>query len=385
MKIVTAQEYSSGQAGAALLTGSAALLILGLQPILLGELVAGGAASMEGVGVVAMAEIMALGLGVALGDCLLPLTRYRLVTVLAALSAAGFDIGSCGAHGDIELAVWRAAAGLVEGIQVWAATCVIVRSAKPDRLVAVFMVVQTASQSAAAAWLAWGVIPHGGWQAGFQALALLAMLAVLCAPCLPYALRPLPAPASGKFSWSVQAVLPLATAFLQMSAIGALWAYLEPLGLAAGLNAQATQSVVSMALLTQVLGGVAAVVLIRRLAVVRTLGAGIALLAAVSGAIGLLPAGQSTAFVLLCAVFGFVWLFLMPFHVALAFRADPGGRVAMLVPAAQLLGCAIGPLVASLLIHGEDAAPVPPVSASFAVAALVTVLLCRAGHAGRSK
>lgn len=377
MDTVIAQGWTHRQAGAALLTGSAALLILGLQPILLGELAASGAVSMEGVGLVAMAEIMALGLGVALGEGLLPLARYRGVTVLAALAAAGFDVASCGAHGDVELALWRAAAGLAEGIQVWAATCVIVRSARPDRLAAVFMVVQTVSQSAAAAWLAWGVIPHGGWQAGFQALALLALLAVLCAPWLPSALPPLPAPASGKFRWSVQAMLPLAVASLQMAAIGALWAYLEPLGLAAGLDAQAVQSVVSMALLMQVGGGIAAVLLIGRLAVASTLGAGLALLAAVPGVIGLLPAGHGAAFALLCAMFGFVWLFLMPFHVALAFRADPGGRVAMLVPAAQLLGCAIGPLMASLLIHGDDAAPVPPVSALFAMAALAALSLCR--------
>jgi hypothetical protein len=71
-------------------------------------------------------------------------------------------------------------------------------------------------------------------------------------------------------------------------------------------------------------------------------------------------------FAVLCAAFGFTWLFLMPFHIRLAFRADAAGRVAMLVPAMQLLGSAFGPLVASFVVTGEQAHPVPLVGAAFA-------------------
>jgi hypothetical protein len=69
---------------------------------------------------------------------------------------------------------------------------------------------------------------------------------------------------------------------------------------------------------------------------------------------------------------------MLPFHIALAFRADASGRLAGLVPAAQLLGSAFGPLVASFIVEGENAGAVPLLSASFAIAAGALVLMGRA-------
>ena len=101
------------------------------------------------------------------------------------------------------------------------------------------------------------------------------------------------------------------------------------------------------------------------------------LLAAVTTTIHQLPGGGTRDFALACALFGFVWLFMLPFHIGLAFRADPSGRLAGLVPAAQLLGSAFGPLMASFIVEGEDASAVPLLSAGFAVAAVALLLLTR--------
>ena len=54
--------------------------------------------------------------------------------------------------------------------------------------------------------------------------------------------------------------------------------------------------------------------------------------------------------------------------------------VASLVPAAQLFGVAFGPLMASFVVDGEEAARVPLVSVAFAI---LTVLALLKGHAGR--
>jgi len=52
---------------AGLAVGTIALLMLGLQPILLGELVNAGRVTLESVGLFATAGIIALGLGVVAG------------------------------------------------------------------------------------------------------------------------------------------------------------------------------------------------------------------------------------------------------------------------------------------------------------------------------
>ncbi len=379
MSTASTPQIALRQISTALFIGSAALLMLGLQPILLGELVDKHVITMEGVGLVAMGEIMALGIGTALSDALLPVSRYRLIAVLAAILAAGFDAATLLADSDGPFILVRALAGLSEGVLLWCATAMIVRTGKPDRLAAVFMVVQTLSQTGLAFLLARYAVRHGGWQGGFEVLAAVTLFAVLPALALPARLAPLVASneAAEKLKWTAACLLPLATAFLHMSAIGSLWAYLEPIGLAAGFDAQGAQFVISEVLFMQVMGGIAAVWLVQRLGTVSTLSLGGVVLAASAAGIRLLPHGATTDFALVCAVFGFAWLFLMPFHVGLALRADPKGRVAMLIPAAQLVGSAFGPLVASMAVEGGNAGPVPIVSLSFAASATVLLLLGR--------
>jgi DHA1 family inner membrane transport protein len=377
MDPVSLHRFSAREIGVTLLIGSVALIMLGLQPILLGELVDRHFISLEGVGIVAMGEILALGVGVALSDALLPVSRHTLITMIAAVVAAVGDIATLYATSDRGFVVLRAASGLAEGVLLWAATSVIVRSASPERLAAIFMVVQTVAQAGVAALLAGVVVPRASWQGGFEVLAALTGLCAIFATWLPPRLAPLQTHAAKKLRWTVPRVLPLVIALLQMAALGSLWAYLELLGQAVGLDAHDAQFVTSEVLVMQVAGGIAATWSVRRFAVVPTLGVGSVVLAALAGGIHLLPVGAVSSYTLLCAVFGFTWLFLMPFHVALAFRADAKGRVAMLIPAAQLVGSAVGPLVASLTVSGDDVHTVPLVSLGFALGAAGLVLAGR--------
>ncbi len=235
--------------------GSIALLILGVQPILLGTLVEQKLITLSGVGIVAMGEIVALGLGVALGDALLPHRWQRQVAVLAALVAALLDLATTQAVGDTAFVLVRAAAGLAEGLLLWVATLTIVRAAKPDRVTAVFMLTQAVAQIALANLLALWVLPSTGWKGGFVALGSVTLCAALLAPLLPARLSAVSATAPAcRVRWSPTTLLPLLIAFAQMAATGALWAYLEPLGLRAGLDAGAVQAHTSLVLAMQIVG-----------------------------------------------------------------------------------------------------------------------------------
>ncbi|NVM77527.1 putative MFS family arabinose efflux permease [Duganella sp. SG902] len=374
MPTLSASTPGWDQMASALLAGSVALLVLGLQPILLGELVAQQAATMEGVGMIAMGEIMALGIGVALSDSMAPLRHYRRIAMLAAIAAALLDAATCRVSGDAPLLTVRALAGVAEGILVWVATGMIVRGSKPDRLAASFVVTQTLTQAGAAAVLALLVIPRWGWQGGFLALAAMALAALPLMPGLPSSLAPLTVSNTAPLRWQGAALAPLAITFAMMAAIGALWAYLEPLGLSNGLKAAEAQTVVSLSLGFQVLGGVTAVMTVHRVHAAATLAGGAVALALLATAMHFLPWGSVTLFAILSAAFGYCWLFLMPFQVAQALVADPRGRIATLVPAAQLVGSAFGPMLASCIIDGDQAGAVPFVSAGFAVLALCLAL-----------
>ena len=381
MSMNHAPEISARQVAAALAVGTIGVLMVGIQPILLGELVEAKQVSLEGVGIVAMAEIVTLGLGVVLGDALLPWSRLRLITIVAALLAAGLDLLTLLAAGDGAMTAVRAAAGLPEGILIWGATGVVVRTPNPSRIAGIFFVAQTVAQAALGALLANLVIPHAGWKGGFVTLGMLALLPCLLAFRQPARLAPLAPPTVSGFRWSMATLLPLAVVFLQLATLGSFWAYLEPLGKAAGFDARAAQTLIAGVLAMQVVGGTVASFAVRRLAVMPTLVACSIVLAAVTTTIHQLPGGSMLNFALGCALFGFVWLFMLPFHIGLAFRADASGRLAGLVPAAQLLGSAFGPLTASFIVEGENAAAVPLLSAAFAIAAALMLLGTRRRNA----
>ena len=144
---------------------------------------------------------------------------------------------------------------------MWTTTCVIVRSSAPERLAGVFLVTQTLAQAAVAALLATAIVPHFGWRGAFAALGILSAAAALVAPLLPASLDPLKADGAPKLSVSLAVVLTLTIIFCEMATLGALWAFLEPLGTRAGLDSQTAQTIVSGVLVMQVIGGLTATVL----------------------------------------------------------------------------------------------------------------------------
>ena len=365
---------SRRQVVAALALGSVALLILGLQPLLLGELVAQQRISLGGVGLVAMGEIVALGVGVILANTLLSPARLSAVAAVAAVLLSVLDLLTMRLDGDIEFLVVRALAGLAAGVLVWVATSVIVRSIVPDRMAAVYLVSQTLAQASVAAFLATVIVPRVGWPGGFAVLAALSGAVVLIAPALRPGLTTLTGSGSGLPPRSAATVMTFAVVLTQMGAIGSLWAYLEPLGRDIGLTGTQVGKLISAVLVLQVLGGSTAAWLVRRLGATAILISASALLASVGLGLHLQP--PAWLFCVLCGLFGFVWLFLMPFQVRLAFAADPAGRVAVLVPALQLLGSAFGPLITSLFfVTDDDVRPVPLVCAGLALAAVCLLVV----------
>ena len=59
-------------------------------------------------------------------------------------------------------------------------------------------------------------------------------------------------------------------------------------------------------------------------------------------------------YLLTSGVFGFVWLFSLPFFVPMVIAADPTRRAAVLVGGAELAGGSLGPLFASFVVTDAD-------------------------------
>lgn len=372
---------TSRQLMTSLLVGAVALVILGVQPLLFGALLSSGVVSLEFMGIIIMAEIVALGVGAALGEAI-PSSRYRSIVALALLGVAASDLVTAFCHGAQAILVFRILAGLCEGIVVWSTACIIVRSEAPERNSGYYSVLQVVLQIMFSVLLSNLILPRFGWSSGFSLLALVSLLTIGLVLLLPRELHVASGQAQAFGKWSPLAVLPLVIAFLQQAALGAAWSYLEPMGQEVGLSESAAANLISWVLFVQLFGGIAGAALAKRISAMTGVTISGLFTGGVTLAMSMLGHGAEQDFSVLAMVFGFFWPFVIPFQVGVALKADPSGKVATLVPAAQILGVATGPLVAALFIEGHNVWISAAVAAGFSGAAL---LCCGMGFAGYRK
>jgi MFS transporter, DHA1 family, inner membrane transport protein len=353
--------------------GVVALLIAGLQPVILGAMEREGRLSTAQIGLAATVELMALGVAAGLAAAFLKPTNIRLKMALVCLLHAGAMMATTLVSG-VGVILARTVAGAFAGVMLWLAIGVIARSSRPERASGVFVTLQTFAQLVLAATLPATVMVHGGVNGALTCLAAISVLAGLAALTGPDRLAALPKHEDGG-RLDTRALAGLAAVFLWMAFIVALWVYLEPLAAQAGLSPRESGMAIALALGLQVLGGVAATVVGDRVPPARMLlGVGVLnaiILAVLWSGPGRLP------FAACVAAFGFLWLFALPFQTLLLIRIDPTRRASMQLGAAQLLGSSAGPLAASLVVGDGPVRRALILSAACLVLALALISLLR--------
>lgn len=369
--------FSRRQLIAALWIGSVGLLILGLQPILLGAMFAEGRVSLDELAVMATAEILAIAIGSAIASLLVSTRRLTMKSVVLLIALAVLNCAMSYATSAVGLTIVRSLAGLVEGAMVAVSIELIARSIHAERLGGFFVTLQTLAQSLVALVLARWIVPMAGSSGGFLLLAAVCVASIAVAFALPAEYGDLPRQPQGTDGvLTVKSILCLLSIFAFFLCIGALWAFLEPLGARYGIDGQTVGFIVSASLAVQVVGAVAATWATDRMTYRSALlGCG-----AVAIAASAVIAGNPSPALFWAAslAIGFVWMFIIPFQVGMAVAADQTRSTALLVPAANLIGAGLGPLVASIFIVGNDVGPVPYFGIGAIVASIALVVLFRA-------
>lgn len=372
---------SGREIAAALAFGVVGIMIPGLQPLLLGALLESGRLSAMQLGLVATAELLAMGAAAVLAGVLLKPERLRLIAVIACLLLAAIDALTTRLSG-ADLIWGRAAAGLPSGVLIWIALSMIARSPLPERWAGIYLTVQTLTQFLWVTMLTALVMPHMGVDGGFLSLSLLCLAAILAAAALPRRYAALPGGAADSASAGLpnrRGWIALGAAFLYLAAIGAVWVYAEPLSHQAGHASTIIGAAVAISLAGQVAGGALATMVAGRVRWIHMLMlCGLANLGVLAG-IAWLP--SETLFLFLLGLFGFLWLFALPFLVPMAIEADPTRRAAVLLGGAQLLGASFGPLFASLLVSDTDVrAALGLGAAALCLFLIITTALHRVGR-----
>lgn len=333
--------------GACLLIGAAGLLVLGAQPLLYGSYVHEGRIGEASLGLLAAVEIAAIALGSAGGIALLARVPARMV----ALAGIAITIAANLLPAAVPLLLARAVSGAGGGLLVGVAAGAIARSKGLNAAAAAFLFLQAASQYAILQWFASAAAPSAAADVQ-HALAVIAALTALTLPLVPNNL------ASGAHhdDQATKGAIPLsgwtglAASALLVGAIVGIWAYMGLWLEARGIAPERVAPMLTASMVGQMAGALVAISIGERgHAGLRAIVTGLGLMFIVAllflrGAEGLV--GWS-----LVVGYGFVWMVVTPALTGFLLEADPTRRSLPYAATAQLLGAAILPTAAGMLIE----------------------------------
>jgi MFS family permease len=363
------------QTAAALWIGSVGLLILGLQPVLLGALFNEHRINLDELGLVATAEIIAIGIGSAVATMLFSTRHLRVKSAILLVALAALNAAMSFSETPNAILLVRTLAGVVEGGMVAVSIELIARSRHAERVGGIFVALQTLAQCVLVFGLGKWVIHTTdagatGANAGFLVLAAVSLASVVLATLVPAEYGALPKQKGSMDGvLTLRSILTLLGIFAFFMFVGAIWAFLEPIGGQNGIDSQTVAFMVSASLAAQVVGALAATWLQAHISYRAAILACSLLGLAASVVLGIGPTlAQFWGAVL---VIGFIWMFVIPFMIGQTVDADSSRSTALLIPAAQLFGAALGPLAASMLVVGDDARAVPMFSIGAVIASLI--------------
>lgn len=362
------------EAAATIAVGVNSLLILGVLPALLGDLADHGILTAAGIGQTATLELLAMGLATAAVGMIKRPRRLKLTAFAASAALAALDVASAGAGGGGLMFV-RTLAGGVEGVLLWITVAMIARTVTPERWAGVFFTAQVAAQLALAVAFAVWIMPAFGSRGGFISLAVVGLAGLLPSLAVPSRFAPLPVAQGEGGAPPTRGWIALIGTFVFVSAGGAVAVYLQPLAHQAGLSANVARTALWVALVAQVAGGASAVTLAGRVRYFSVF-----IVTSVTDLAVWWTFGQHVPawlFISANAAGGFVGIFLGPFLVPMTIDADPSRRAAMQSGAAQLLGGAAGPLLASLVVSDDNVHGVLWLAAGLMTAGLAVVTWLR--------
>jgi hypothetical protein len=342
---------------ATVFVGTIGILIPGVQPIVLGALLTEQHISLSQLGHAASAELLCMGLAAALAAALLPPRRLRATGIAASLILALVNWLTPLAMGETVTAL-RAVTGAAGGVLIWVTACLIARSAAPERWAGIYLTVQTLAQFIFAATMASWIEPRWAALGDFALLAVAGFVSAGVSLALPTAFHVLP---KGEGEGTGSFVMPpprglaaLASIFLLLMFIVSIWVYYDPIARQAGLSTQISDEAVSVSLGFQVLGGTLATLAAGRLKWYPVF----LVCAAVDLIMVALLGSRPSALLFLfdAAVFGFIWMFILPFLVSMIIEADPSRRSAVFFSGVALLGASLGPTIVGLIISPDETA-----------------------------
>jgi predicted MFS family arabinose efflux permease len=370
--------FRSLVAGASLFAiGPAAMLAM---PMIVGAYVDELGFSSQQAGILASFEAAGICAASLLGMIWVRRLNWRFVTLAGLSCAVVANLLSIGLDEFTPMLAYRTLASLGAGTAFAAAAASLGEQDKPEAAFGIGLAVQNLLLMMIMAMSA-RIIESQGIGGIFFLLALLAFLVAL-----PVCWLPVRSEKSGHVNeltrhhhsvTGIQIIVGLIAIVLFYAGALGFWVFLERIGDAAGHSTAMIGTILAWAFGAGALGGMGPVWLGDR--------KGIAwpIVASTSILIGtvLVTVGSVTVpiFALSAILFNGMWIFATAYQTALIAKLDRHGGYTVLIPAAQGAGAMIGPVIASMTVHGDEYLPVNISTIAFFAMSLILFLVAMRG------
>lgn len=349
--------------------GSIVFLLL---PMLIGAFTENLSLSATQVGLLGSADMTGMFIAAVVATAWIRRYNWRVVAALACGLLIICHLLSGFVQVFVPLFLIRVFAGFAGGSLMSIALTSLGDTRHPDRFFALFIAGQL-TLGGLGLWLFPGLLARFGLSGVFSALAVVVLGAMLLIPFISQQGRKIEraAPSATTSGATGRILLPgvmaLFACFIFNLGIMSIWAYLERMGNAAGLQAGFIGSTLAVSLFGALFGALLAAMIENRFGRVMPL----IVTVAVQGVALLLLSGELSrnAFLVGVMLFAFGWNFPVAYQLAITVSIDVRGRLVVLFLSAVKLGYAVAPVIAAqLIMMGRGYTPV----ISLAAACLVT-------------
>lgn len=283
------------------------------------------------------------------------------------------DFLSMHVHSPTLMIAIRAVHGLTGGLLVGIGFSIISRTQDPDRTFGYLLLIQWGLGGLGLMFLP-GLVPQFGTSALFCALMAFSFVALIMLVFLPhYHVDEAQRQAmKGASTQRMLLILTLLAIFLFQGANMGLFAYMIALGLAANLEMDFMSASLGMASWVALIGAALVIVIGKKFGRLGALLLGIAVTAFCSWL--LVYSDNSNVYLYANIVIGIGWAFVLPYMFGICSELDKAGQFAAMGGFASKMGLASGPMVAALVLNGEQYASVIYLATVVLLASAVCVM-----------
>lgn len=368
--------YSSAQVALGVFVAATTLVLMGVQPILVGMYSDLLHLDLSESGWLLATEQFGGAAGALLGYAIATHVRWRSSIIIACALAALVNVATAFVRELDALLIARFTSGFASTLAYTVAIYFLSHTAKPDRVFGALMVLQTSCFSIDALLLP-QMQARFGYELTIASAALWFIASLIAAVWLPDGTRSSDAPTTTAAVAHVTRARPLlgaaalSGAFLLQLSIFAVWGFLDRIGRNNGLSDQQIGFAIGIGVLGGIPGGLLPAIVGERFGRIGMITFATALLVASNYALG--HALHLNGFLLWIGILNVGWVLGLTYYMGLTVVNDPTGRFARMIAFSQILAAGVGPMCSALVTVGGRIAPIFFVASIAALAGWVAV------------